>query len=144
MTADWRAVVERFGMAAHPEGGWYVETWRAAAHDKERPVASAILFLLAAGQSSHWHRVDADELWQYSGGEALELLIAPSEGGRPIDRHRLGPDVTNGDEVQVVVPAGAWQAARPLGAWTLVGCIVAPAFTFDGFELAPEGWEPPR
>jgi uncharacterized protein len=143
VSAKWRTVVDRFGMAAHPEGGWYVETWRAAAAAGERPVASAILFLLAAGEASHWHRVDADELWQYSAGDALELLIAPERGGAGIERHRLGADVTSGDEVQVVVPAGAWQAARPLGAWTLVGCVVAPAFTFDGFELAPEGWEPP-
>ena len=143
MTVGWREVVERFRMAAHPEGGWYVETWRAAAPDGERPVASAILFLLAEGQTSHWHRVDADELWQFSAGDALELLIAPGDGGGSIERHRLGGDVTTGDEVQVVVPAGAWQAARPLGDWTLVGCIVAPAFTFDGFELAPKGWAPP-
>ena len=142
MSADWRTVVERFGMAAHPEGGWYVETWRAAAIGGERPVASAILFLLAEGETSHWHRVDADELWQYASGDALELLIAADRAGAGIERHRLGPDVTAGDEVQVVVPAGAWQAARPLGAWTLVGCVVAPAFTFDGFELAPDGWEP--
>jgi predicted cupin superfamily sugar epimerase len=142
MTETWRDVVERFGMAAHPEGGWYVETWRAAAVGGERPVASAILFLLAAGETSHWHRVDADELWQYSAGDALELLIATDRPGAGIEGHRLGPDVTAGDEVQVVVPAGAWQAARPLGAWTLVGCVVAPAFTFDGFELAPDGWEP--
>ena len=142
MSADWRTVVERFGMAAHPEGGWYVETWRAAAIGGKRPVASAILFLLAEGETSHWHRVDADELWQYASGDALELLIAADRAGAGIERHRLGPDVTAGDEVQVVVPAGAWQAARPLGAWTLVGCVVAPAFTFDGFELAPDGWEP--
>jgi predicted cupin superfamily sugar epimerase len=143
VSADWRAVAERFGMAAHPEGGWYVETWRAASADGERPVASAILFLLSEGQASHWHRVDADELWQYSAGDALELLIAPGRAGAGIERHRLGPDVIAGDEVQALVPAGAWQAARPLGAWTLVGCVVAPAFTFDGFELAPESWEPP-
>jgi predicted cupin superfamily sugar epimerase len=142
MSADWRTVVDRFGMVAHPEGGWYVETWRAAAPDGERPVASAILFLLPAGEASHWHRVDADELWQYSAGDALELLITPDSGG-PVERHRLGADVSAGDEVQAVVPTGAWQAARPLGAWTLVGCIVAPAFTFTGFELAPEGWDPP-
>ena len=142
MTEAWRDVVGRLGMAAHPEGGWYVETWRAAAVDGQRPVASAILFLLPAGETSHWHRVDADELWQYSAGDALELLIATDRPGAGIERHRLGPDVAAGDEVQVVVPAGAWQAARPLGEWTLVGCVVAPAFTFDGFELAPAGWEP--
>jgi uncharacterized protein len=139
----WRAVVERFGMAAHPEGGWYVETWRAdpPRGGEGRPVASAILFLLPAGEESRWHRVDADELWQYSAGDPLELRIAPADGG-PVATYRLGPDVTAGDMVQVVVPAGAWQAARSLGSWTLVGCVVAPAFTFDGFELAPEGWEP--
>jgi predicted cupin superfamily sugar epimerase len=142
MTEVWREVVARFGMAAHPEGGWYVETWRASAVDGGRPVASAILFLLAVGETSHWHRVDADELWEYSAGDALELLIATDRPGAGIERHRLGPDITTGDEAQVVVPAGAWQAARPLGAWTLVGCVVAPAFTFDGFELAPDGWEP--
>ena len=142
MIADWGAVVERFGMAAHPEGGWYVETWRADTPGAaRRPVASAILFLLPAGEESRWHRVDADELWQYSAGDSLELRIAPVDGG-PVARHRLGPDVSAGDMVQVVVPAGAWQAARSLGSWTLVGCVVAPAFTFDGFELAPEGWEP--
>ena len=142
MSVEWRDVVERFGMRAHPEGGWYVETWRASAGpDGRRPVASAILFLLSAGEQSQWHRVDADELWQYSAGDPLELRIAPADGG-PVARHRLGPDVTAGDAVQAVVPAGAWQAARPLGAWTLVGCVVAPAFSFDGFELAPEGWEP--
>ena len=145
MSTGWRDVVERFGMAAHPEGGWYVETWRSDAPPggAGRPAASAILFLLPAGEESRWHRVDADELWQYSAGDPLELGIAPADGGT-VARHRLGPDVTAGDAVQVVVPAGAWQAARPLGAWTLVGCIVAPAFTFDGFELAPEGWEPPE
>ena len=143
MTGGWRAIVERLRMAAHPEGGWYVETWRAEVLTGERPVASAILFLLAAGEESRWHRVDADELWQYSAGDALELLISRGTPGSALERHRLGPDVTAGDAAQVVVPADAWQAARPLGAWTLVGCIVAPAFTFDGFELAPEGWEPP-
>jgi uncharacterized protein len=143
VTTEWRAVVERFGMAAHPEGGWYVETWRSEAPSAGgRPAASAILFLLPAGEESRWHRVDADELWQYSAGDPLELRIAPAEGG-PVARHRLGTDVAAGDAVQVVVPAGAWQAARPLGEWTLVGCVVAPAFTFDGFELAPDGWEPP-
>ena len=141
MTTGWRDVVERFGMAAHPEGGWYVETWRSGAlSETGRPVASAILFLLPAGEESRWHRVDADELWQYTAGDPLELRIA-ADGG-PVTTYRLGPDITAGDVVQVVVPAGAWQAARPLGSWTLVGCVVAPAFSFDGFELAPEGWEP--
>ena len=128
-------------MQPHPEGGWYVETWRAPADGEKRPVASAILFLLPAGERSHWHRVDAAEVWQWSAGAALELRMASSEAG-PIQRHLLGGRVLDVEQPQVVVPAGAWQAARPLGAWTLVGCIVAPAFTFDGFELAPAGWEP--
>ncbi len=128
-------------MRAHPEGGWYVETWRAPSPDGVRPSSSAILYLLAAGDRSHWHRVDAAEVWQYSAGEPLELRVrAPGDASVAI--HRLGGDVTANDVVQVVVPPGAWQTARPLGAWTLVGCIVAPAFEFEGFELAPEGWEP--
>ena len=91
--------------------------------------------------------MDADEIWQFSAGGALELRIATTDAlgiASPVEHHRLGGDVTAGEEPQVVVPAGAWQAARPLGAWSLVGCIVAPAFTFDGFELAPSGWEPGR
>jgi uncharacterized protein len=128
-------------MAPHPEGGWFVETWRAPAAPGERATASAILYLLKAGERSHWHRVDAAEIWQWSGGDPMELRIATSDNG-PIESHALGPDVLRGEQPQVVVPAGAWQAARPLGASSLVGCIVAPAFEFDGFELAPPGWEP--
>ena len=98
--------------------------------------------MLAAGERSHWHRLDAAEVWQWSAGEALELLTW-SPGDPSVTGHRLGPAVASGDTVQATVPAGAWQTARPLGAWALVGCIVAPAFEFDGWELAPEGWEPP-
>jgi uncharacterized protein len=136
-------VIERLRLRPHPEGGWYAETWRADPVGGERPSASAILYLLAAGERSHWHRVDAAEIWQYSAGDPLELRIAPSDG-TPVATHRLGAGTSDPVESpQVVVPAGAWQAARPLGAWTLVGCIVSPAFEFAGFELAPDGWEPP-
>jgi hypothetical protein len=139
---DATAVVAALGMRAHPEGGWYVETWRSASIDGARPAASAILYLLAAGERSHWHRVDADEIWQASGGDALELRVW-GEGDRAVTVHQLGSDLTDGGSVvQAVVPAGSWQAARSLGAWSLVGCIVAPAFDFTGFELAPPGWEP--
>ena len=106
------------------------------ATDGERPPGSAILYLLAAGERSHWHRLDAAEVWQFSAGEALELRIW-CPGTRPssaIARSGVGA----GDAAQAVVPAGAWQTARPLGAWTLVGCIVAPAFEFAGSELAPD------
>src|SRR4051794_16141454 len=140
MTAsDVRA---RLGMRAHPEGGAYVETWRAPSDGGRRPAASAILYLLAAGERSHWHRVDAAEVWQWSGGERLELAIW-AEGAAFVSRVRLGSDLAAGDVPQAVVPAGAWQAARPLGDWSLVGCIVAPAFELAGFELALPGWEPP-
>jgi len=138
-------VIAALGLARHPEGGWYAETWRAGARDGEadgaRPTCSAILYLLAAGERSHWHRVDADEIWQYSAGDPLELRVW-AEGERTITLIRLGGVVTEGSVVQAVVPAGVWQAARPLGRWTLVGCIVSPAFAFEGFELAPAGWEP--
>lgn len=139
---DASAVIDALGMRAHPEGGWYAETWRAAAAGGERPRSSAILYLLAAGERSHWHRVDADEIWQYSAGDPLELRVW-ADGDAEITVHRLGGDVAGGLAVQAVVRAGSWQAARPLGAWTLVGCIVTPAFEFDGFELAPADWEPP-
>jgi predicted cupin superfamily sugar epimerase len=138
MGAD--AVIEALGLRPHPEGGWYAETWRAPAAEAERPTSSAILYLLRAGEESRWHRVDADEIWQFSAGDPLEVRVAAA--GSPVERHRLGGDVAAGERPQVVVPAGAWQAARPLGTWTLVGCIVAPAFSFDGFTLAPDGWEP--
>lgn len=135
-------VVEALGMRPHPEGGWYVETWRAPEPPGGgRPAGSAILYLLEAGQRSHWHVVDAAEVWQWSAGDPLELSLW-TDGGAVV-RHRLGGAIEAGERPQVVVPAGAWQAARPLGPWTLVGCIVTPAFEFDGFRLAPDGWEPP-
>lgn len=141
MTMAAPAVVGSLGLRPHPEGGWFVETWRAPAGAGERAAASAILYLLAAGERSHWHRVDAAEIWQWSAGDALELRIASGDAG-PVETIRLGSDVIAGERPQAVVPAGTWQAARPLGAWALVGCIVAPAFEYTGFELAPEGWEP--
>ena len=142
MSIGASAIIEALGMRAHPEGGWHAETWRAVALDGQRPHGSAIVYLLTAGERSHWHRLDADEVWQFSAGDPLELSVW-TEGTAAITVHRLGGDVARGSTVQTVVPAGSWQAARPLGAWTLVGCIVTPAFEFDGFELAPVGWEPP-
>lgn len=138
---DAGEIVARLGLRPHPEGGWYVETWRAEAEPGERADASAILFLLAAGESSHWHRVDAAELWLHHAGDPLELAIASSDEDA-VSRHRVGGDIVAGEEPQVVVPAGAWQSARSLGGWSLVSCVVAPAFGFDGFELAPPGWSP--
>ena len=134
-------MIEALGMRPHPEGGWFVETWRAASVGGARPAASAILFLLSSGERSHWHRVDAAEVWQHSAGDDLELRVW-EEGAREVRAYRLGGDVGGGSVLQAVVPAGAWQSARPLGAWSLVGCIVAPAFEYAGFTLAPPGWEP--
>jgi uncharacterized protein len=139
---DAAAVIAALRLRAHPEGGWYTETWRAAAVENARPSSSAILYMLAAGERSHWHRVDADEVWQFAAGDPLEVSVW-ADGDAVVAVHRLGSDVVAGARPQVVVPAGAWQAARPLGAWTLVGCIVAPAFEFDGFELAAPDWTPP-
>ena len=130
-------------MRPHPEGGWFVELWRAPAGDGAvRPALSTILYLLAEGDRSQWHRVDAAEIWQHAGGDALELRVW-NEGETAVTTYRLAGDLEPGTVIQAAVPAGAWQAARPLGSWTLVGCIVAPAFEFDGFELAPPDWEPP-
>ncbi len=127
-------------MKPHPEGGWYVETWRDPAPAGERPTCTAIYFLLEAGQRSHWHRIDATEIWLWHGGAPLRLAVA-SDGGSTHEA-TLGPDIVAGQRPQAVVPKGAWQSAESLGAWTLVSCIVAPAFEFAGFELAPVGWAP--
>lgn len=138
MDAD--TVARLLGLVPHPEGGAYAETWRAPAGAGERPAGTAIYFLLRAGEVSRWHRVDAAEAWHFYAGAPLELRIS-AEDGMTV-RRLLGIDLTAGERPQAVVSAGAWQAARSLGAWTLVGCTVAPGFDFAGFELAPEGWEP--
>lgn len=128
------------GLVPHPEGGWYAETWRADAPAGERAAGSAIYFLLREGEVSAWHRLDADEVWHHYAGAPLELRTA-QPGGRPA-AVVLGSDLAGGERPQAVVPAGAWQTARSLGEYTLVGATVSPAFEFDGFDLAPEGWSP--
>lgn len=143
---DPRAVVSALGLQPHPEGGHYREVWRDApnAGDGEaRGAGTAIYFLLAAGERSHWHRVDAAEGWHWYAGGALRLLMARDAGG-PVEEVRLGPDLGAGERPFALVPKGWWQAAEPLGRWTLVGCTVSPAFRFEGFELAPPGWAPAR
>ena len=133
------AVIAALGLAPHPEGGHYRETWRDAPAGGGRGAGTAILFLLAAGERSHWHCVDAAEGWHWQGG--APLLLRVWEGGAPASR-RLGPDLGAGEGLFALVPAGAWQAAESLGAWSLVACTVSPAFLFEGFEMAPPGWEP--
>ena len=140
MTAE--DIIVHFGLAPHPEGGWYRETWRAEAEGDARPSGTAILFLLAAGQVSHWHWVDAVEIWHFHAGAPLELRIAADSDG-PARAYHLGTDPGAGQHPQVIVPAHHWQSARSLGAWTLVGCTVSPGFSFDGFELAPPGFDIP-
>jgi uncharacterized protein len=132
-------VIAVLDLKPHPEGGHYRETFRDPRQVDGRSVGTAIYFLLPAGERSHWHHVDAAELWHFYDGAPLELEIA-DEGGRR--RVILGPDLAAGQRPQAVVPTGAWQAAKSLGHWTLAGCTVAPGFDFAGFEMAPAGWSP--
>lgn len=134
------AVVRRLGLERHSEGGWFRETWRGRDGPGDRPVGTSILYLLADGEVSAWHRIDADEVWHYHAGDPLVLSI--SRDGKASRRTMLGPGVDGAALPQAVVPAGAWQSARSTGRWTLVGCTVAPGFTYAGFELAPPGWTP--
>ena len=133
-------IIAALGLQPHPEGGWYRETFR----DEEiggRSASTAIFYLLEQGQVSAWHRVkDAVEVWHFYAGGPLQLSLAPPGG--PRRDQVLGPDLTAGHSPQIVVPRNWWQAAEPLGAWTLVGCTVAPGFAFSAFELAPAGWSP--
>ena len=133
-------IIELLGLEPHPEGGRFAETWRAPTSVGERPAGTAIYFLLTAGERSHWHRVDAAEVWHHYAGAPLRLSTADLVDG--VRHHVLGDDLLTGERPQHVVDAGAWQAAESLGPWTLVGCTVSPGFEFDGFELAPPGWQP--
>jgi len=138
-------VVRALGLLAHPEGGHFRETWRDQPDDGSRGAGTAILFLLAAGEVSHWHRVDADELWLWQAGAPLLLRRSAVGGradGRTVADSRLGPDLAAGEALQLLVPRRCWQSAASLGAWSLVSCVVAPAFRFAGFELAAAGWRP--
>ena len=137
------SLIEALGLGPHPEGGWYRRTWEAPARSGERPAASAIYYLLLTGEVSAPHRIDATELWHFYAGDPLELGREWPDGRR--DVVVLGPDVTSGQAPQVVVEAGVWQWAVPLGRYTLTGATVTPAFSFDGFELRgpPERPHPP-
>jgi predicted cupin superfamily sugar epimerase len=135
-------IIARLGLRPHPEGGHYRETFRdPGTNASGRAYSTAIFFLLARGERSHWHRIDAVEIWHYYAGSTLTLQIADGSGQYSI---RLGPDLAAGEVPQAVVPAQAWQAAESTGDWTLVGCTVAPGFDFAKFELAPMGSAPPR
>ncbi|WP_020186899.1 cupin domain-containing protein [Methylopila sp. 73B] len=134
-------VVRKLGLQPHPEGGHFRETFRDPATDAAgRSRSTAIYFLLGLGEVSAWHRVDAVEVWHFYAGAPLALTL--SADGHDAQAHRLGLNLGAGEAPQVVAPAGWWQAAESLGAWTLVGCTVAPGFDFAGFELAPPDWRP--
>jgi predicted cupin superfamily sugar epimerase len=133
------ALIARLGLAPHPGGGWYRETWRAESVAGARSAGTSILFLLEAGQGSHWHRVDAAELWIFQAGTPLALSVVAAG---TVERVRLGIDVLAGEQPQHLVPPHHWQAAEAGAGWCLVACVVVPAFRFEGFELAPPGWSP--
>lgn len=136
-----RDVIFTLGLQRHPEGGWYAETFRDEDEVAGRPRSTAIYYLLEAGDASHWHRIDAVEVWHWYTGAPLSLSLSD---GVTVDQHVLGDDLATGQRPQLVIPPHAWQSARSLGAWTLVGCTVAPGFEFSGFELADPDWAPGR
>ena len=136
------SIVEALGLMPHPEGGWYRETWRASGGEGQRSPGTAILYLLEAGCRSHWHRVDADEMWLWHAGAPLDLLIADANDVNPA-RITLGGDISRGYTPQALVPATRWQAAEAHHGWALVSCVVVPGFDFAGFEMAPPDWAPP-
>lgn len=140
MTAD--EIIALLGLQPHPEGGYFVETFRDAVTDETgRSRSTAIYFLLRQGEKSHWHRVDAVETWHWHAGAPLRLSIAADKGAK-IETITLGNDLAKGERPQGIVPMHHWQAAESLGDWTLVGCTVAPGFDFAGFTLAPKNWTP--
>ncbi|MHA6288915.1 cupin domain-containing protein [Maricaulis sp. CAU 1757] len=135
-----RQLMETLGMKPHPEGGWYVETFRDVEGPDGRSRSTAIYYLLEQGQASHWHSVDAVEVWLWHAGSPLELSIAVE--GEPVRTEKLGADIVGGERPQGIVPEGAWQSARPCGDWVLVSCLVAPGFDFAHFKMAPKNWTP--
>ena len=137
--ATAQEIIAKLKLSQHPEGGWYRQTWAAEAAEGARPAGTCIFFLLAAGEQSHWHRVDAGEIWLYHAGAPLVLSMSETDEG-PARDHLLTPDLDKGLP-QLIVPKGHWQAARSTGDWTLVSCTVSPGFQFEGFELAAPAFD---
>ncbi len=136
-------IISQLDLIPHPEGGHYRQTWIADASDGTRAAGTAIYFLLGAGETSHWHRVDATEIWHYYAGAPIALSVAATDAG-PAQTRLLGPDLQRNQLPQLIVPQNHWQSARSTGGWTLVGCTVSPAFHFDGFTLAPPDFTIPN
>ena len=132
-------IIAKLDLKPHPEGGHYRESFHDPRVIDGRAASTSIYFLLARGERSHWHRIDAVEIWHYYAGAPLKLEVVD---GAKEEIIRLGADIHGGEAPQVTVPARAWQAAESLGDWTLTGCTVAPGFSFEGFELAPKHWKP--
>ncbi|EAU40813.1 hypothetical protein FP2506_18034 [Fulvimarina pelagi HTCC2506] len=142
MRGEVQAIIETLAMERHPEGGWFREIFRDENADEAgRARSTAIYYLLEAGETSEWHRVtDAAEVWHFYRGTPLVLTVSPD--GHDAYAHYLGPEIERNQRPQLVVPTNWWQTATSLGAYTLVGCTVAPGFTFDSFEMAPKDWRP--
>jgi len=139
-TAD--RIIALLGLEPHPEGGFFRQTFQDPQTDTSgRALSTLIYFLLPRGVLSAWHRVDAVETWHYYAGAPLTLRLWDGKGA--VEAQTLGPDLFSGERPQGIVPKDCWQSAQSLGDWTLVGCTVAPGFLYSGFEIAPEGWEPP-
>lgn len=139
-TLTAKEIIEALSLSPHPEGGHFRETFRDTSNVEGRACSTAIYYLLAAGEVSHWHRVDAVESWHYYAG--APLILSLSEDGQKSADHILGPDILKDQRPQLVIPTDVWQSAQSLGDWTLVGCIVAPGFEFSGFEMAAPYWAP--
>lgn len=138
--ADAEALIRALGLQPHPEGGYFKEVYRAPGMAAARSSVTSIYYLLRAGERSHWHKVDAVELWHHYAGAPLKLRV--SEDGEKVNEFIVGGDIAAGERPLGIVPEDAWQSAESMGDWTLVGCTVAPAFEFAGFVMAPPGWAP--
>ena len=138
-------LAELLDLEPHPEGGWFRRTWTSrvplvppgADRTAVRPTATAIHYLLCAGEESRWHQVRSDELWLHHRGASLEIRFG-GPGAHPTDPTSLvlGSDLEAGERPQVLVPAGTWQAAGPPAADVLVSCVVSPGFDFADWTLA--------
>lgn len=135
-------VITQLSLTPHPERGWYIQAFEDPEKTNNRSASTAIYYLLEKGEISYWHRVlDATELWHYYLGAPLQLSLS-FDDGKPVRHQILGPDIFDNQAPQIIIEKGEWQRAESLGDWTLVGCTVAPGFTYAGFEMAAEDWEP--